>query len=105
MPQQEYSLASAKVKRVFADSKKSRAAVRHPHPAAPRMAPSTFSSEASMSAFPDPDLKPGDEAEPGTPGAGEDLCETCGGSGKLADGKTCPECEGTGRVMRGIGGG
>jgi RecJ-like exonuclease len=54
---------------------------------------------------PDPDMKPGDEAEPGTPGAGEDLCETCGGSGKLDDGKTCPECEGTGRVMRGIGGG
>ncbi|MFK3737061.1 hypothetical protein [Massilia sp. TN1-12] len=52
-----------------------------------------------------PDLKPGDEAQPGTPGAAEDLCETCGGSGKLAGGKTCPECEGTGRVMRGIGGG
>jgi hypothetical protein len=28
-----------------------------------------------MSMTPDPDLKPGDEAEPGTPGAGEDLCE------------------------------
>jgi len=54
---------------------------------------------------PDPDLKPGDEAEPGTPGAAEDLCEGCGGSGKLPDGKPCPECEGTGRVMRGIGGG
>jgi len=57
-----------------------------------------------MSASQDPDLKPGDEAEPGTPGAAEDLCESCGGSGKL-DGKPCPECEGTGRVMRGIGGG
>lgn len=65
--------------------------------------PST--SEDPMSTTPDPDMKPGDEAEPGTPGAGEDLCETCGGSGKLDDGKTCPECEGTGRVMRGIGGG
>jgi RecJ-like exonuclease len=60
--------------------------------------------EDSMS-YPDPDLKPGDEAEPGTPGAAEDLCEGCGGSGKLPDGKPCPECEGTGRVMRGIGGG
>ena len=80
-------------------------AVRRPPAAAPRMAPSSNHHEESMSAMPDPDLKPGDEAEPGTPGAGEDLCETCGGSGKLADGKTCPECEGTGRVMRGIGGG
>jgi RecJ-like exonuclease len=65
-----------------------------------------FSSEASMSMNSNPDhLKPGDEAEPGTPGAAEDLCDTCGGSGKLDDGKTCPECEGSGRVMRGIGGG
>jgi hypothetical protein len=48
-----------------------------------------------MSAYPDPDLKPGDEAEPGTPGF----------RGKIEGGKQCPECEGTGRVMRGIGGG
>ncbi|WP_169743337.1 hypothetical protein [Caballeronia glathei] len=26
-------------------------------------------------------LKPGDEAEPGTPGTGEDLCQACKGSG------------------------
>jgi hypothetical protein len=69
------------------------------------MLASSTTSEAPMTMTPDPDMKPGDEAEPGTPGAGEDLCETCGGSGKLADGKQCPECEGTGRVMRGIGGG
>jgi hypothetical protein len=68
------------------------------------MAATPSTSEDAMSMTPDPDLKPGDEAEPGTPGAGEDLCETCGGSGKV-DGNTCPECEGTGRVMRGIGGG
>lgn len=54
---------------------------------------------------PEPDLNPGDEAEPGTPGAGEDVCEACGGSGKLSDGKSCPNCGGSGRVMRGIGGG
>ena len=71
----------------------------------PRMVPSSTTSEDPMTTTPDPDLKPGDEAEPGTPGAGEDLCETCGGSGKLDDGKTCPECEGSGRVVRGIGGG
>jgi hypothetical protein len=69
------------------------------------MFPSTITSEAPMTRTPDPDLEPGDEAKPGTPGTGEDLCEMCGGSGKLEGGKTCPECEGTGRVVRGIGGG
>ncbi len=49
------------------------------------------------------DLNPGDEAEPGTPGAAEDICDGCSGSGKLADGSECPECGGSGRVMRGIG--
>ena len=34
-----------------------------------------------MSMQPDPDMNPGDEAEPGTPGAGEDVCEVCAGSG------------------------
>lgn len=58
-----------------------------------------------MSMHPEPDLNPGDEAEPGTPGAGEDICGTCAGTGKLADGKPCPECGGSGRVMSGIGGG
>jgi DnaJ-class molecular chaperone len=52
-----------------------------------------------------PDMNPGDEAKPGTPGAAEDLCQACEGKGKLADGRPCPECGGTGRVMRGIGGG
>lgn len=56
-----------------------------------------------MATTPDPDLNPGDEAAPGTPGAGEDVCEACAGSGKLADGKPCPQCGGSGRVMRGIG--
>lgn len=49
-------------------------------------------------------LNPGDEAEPGTVGGGEDLCEHCGGTGKVA-GAPCPACGGSGRVMRGIGGG
>lgn len=49
------------------------------------------------------DLAPGDEAPPGTPGTGEDVCPECGGSGRR-DGDACPSCEGTGRVVRGIGG-
>jgi len=50
-------------------------------------------------------LKPGDEAAAGTPGTGEDLCEDCGGNGIREDGSECATCEGTGRVIRGIGGG
>lgn len=49
-------------------------------------------------------LKPGDEAPPGTPGTGEDVCPKCNGSGQL-EGKACQNCRGTGKVTRGIGGG
>jgi DnaJ-class molecular chaperone len=49
-------------------------------------------------------MAPGDDAVPGTPGTGEDLCPRCGGSG-VWEGDTCPNCEGTGKVVEGIGGG
>lgn len=49
-------------------------------------------------------MSPGDEARPGTPGTGEDICPECKGSGKSARGERCRNCEGTGRVVRGIGG-
>lgn len=52
-----------------------------------------------------PILNPGDEAAPGTPGAAEDVCDQCSGKGQLAGGGECPACAGTGKVMRGIGGG
>lgn len=48
--------------------------------------------------------KPGDEAPPGTPGTGENLCPRCGGSGQI-EAKSCPDCNGTGKVISGIGGG
>lgn len=51
-----------------------------------------------------PSTRPGDQAPPGTPGTGENVCPRCGGSGQ-ADGGRCPECNGTGRVTTGIGGG
>ena len=47
---------------------------------------------------------PGDEAAPGTPGIGENLCRLCNGTGKQ-DGDTCPECGGTGKVIEGLAGG
>lgn len=49
-------------------------------------------------------LKPGDEAATGTPGTGENLCRACGGTG-MKDGKMCPTCEGTGKVIEGLAGG
>jgi RecJ-like exonuclease len=48
-------------------------------------------------------LNPGDEAAPGTPGTGEDVCPKCNGSGQLNDAE-CENCGGTGKVIRGIGG-
>jgi hypothetical protein len=50
-------------------------------------------------------LAPGDEAPAGTPGTGEDICPLCGGRGKDDSGQTCRECQGTGKVNVGIGGG
>jgi hypothetical protein len=48
--------------------------------------------------------KPGDEAPPGAPGTGENLCRACSGTGKVDD-VPCPDCKGTGKVTTGIGGG
>ncbi|RWN64203.1 hypothetical protein [Mesorhizobium sp.] len=45
-----------------------------------------------------------DEVPPGTPGAGEHFCRRCAGTGMI-DGRTCPECGGTGKVTTPIGGG
>lgn len=48
-------------------------------------------------------LMPGDQARPGTPGTGENICRQCQGSGRL-DGRDCPNCGGSGLVTEGIGG-
>lgn len=45
-----------------------------------------------------------DEVPPGTPGTGENFCRRCAGTGMI-DGRTCPECGGTGKVTTPIGGG
>jgi hypothetical protein len=81
-------------------------AARRRFRAAPTITPvAFFTSEDSMSTQPEPDINPGDEAAPGTPGAGEDICPACEGSGKQANGSPCPQCGGSGRIMEGIGGG
>lgn len=48
-------------------------------------------------------LNPGDEAPPGTPGTGEDVCPKCNGSGRQGEAE-CENCGGSGKVIRGIGG-
>ena len=48
-------------------------------------------------------INPGDEAAAGTPGTGENICRTCGGSGRAADGP-CPSCDGSGKVTAAVGG-
>jgi DnaJ-class molecular chaperone len=50
-----------------------------------------------------PSLSPGDQAEPETPEAGENLCRECQGTGRIGD-KECPTCRGTGIVVEKIGG-
>ena len=50
-----------------------------------------------------PDMVPGDEAPPGTEGAGEDICPDCAGSGRKDDGE-CPTCAGRGTIIAGVGG-
>ena len=52
----------------------------------------------------DKDMNPGDEARPGTPGTGEDVCPECSGSGRKGGAK-CDNCGGTGKVIKGISGG
>lgn len=51
----------------------------------------------------DQPLSPGDQAAPGTPDTGENLCPKCSGSGRL-DGGECPNCGATGKVIEPIGG-
>jgi DnaJ-class molecular chaperone len=53
--------------------------------------------------MPEEPMNPGDQAPPGTPGTGEDVCPKCGGSGRLDQGE-CENCGGIGKVIRGIGG-
>jgi hypothetical protein len=50
----------------------------------------------------EPGANPGDETSPGSPGTGEALCPVCAGSGRRG-GERCENCEGTGRIIEGIG--
>jgi hypothetical protein len=65
---------------------------------------STNTADQPGQALPDTQpMAPGDEAPAGTPGTGEAVCPVCGGSGRVSSG-TCAECQGTGKIIVGIGG-
>ncbi len=49
-------------------------------------------------------IAPGDEAPPDAGSAEEDICPTCGGSGRH-QGSECRDCGGTGRIVEAVGGG
>jgi DnaJ-class molecular chaperone len=49
-------------------------------------------------------MNPGDEVPAGTPGAGENICPDCGGTGR-SDGAACKTCGGTGTVIEAVSGG
>jgi hypothetical protein len=49
-------------------------------------------------------MAPGDQVPPGTPGAGDNVCPRCGGSGRLNQ-QECTTCSGTGIVVEVVGGG
>lgn len=49
------------------------------------------------------DLNPGDQAPPGSPQTGENVCPRCGGQGRRADGERCEHCGGTGKVIEIVG--
>ena len=51
----------------------------------------------------EPGGHPGDQAEPGTPGTGENVCRVCRGTGRI-EGEPCENCGGTGKVIEEIGG-
>jgi hypothetical protein len=50
------------------------------------------------------DVRPGDQAFPGTPGTGENICPACGGTGRLDGGQECSTFRGTGKVIEALGG-
>jgi hypothetical protein len=52
----------------------------------------------------DAGLNPGDDAAPGTPGTGENICPECKGTGRIGSTR-CPNCGGSGKVVSGLAGG
>jgi DnaJ-class molecular chaperone len=78
---------------------------REPAKGARQTADKELPHQTAQQQTPTPPGQPraGDDAPPGTPGTGEDVCPTCGGTGRIGL-VPCSDCEGTGRVVKAIGG-
>ena len=51
----------------------------------------------------EPEMNPADQAPAATPGAGENVCPKCGGSGITDnDAMPCEHCGGTGKAIEGV---
>ena len=61
-------------------------------------------TEETQPAGSNPTINPGDQAAPGTPGTGENVCPECKGSGQV-NAAPCRTCGGTGVVIEGVSGG
>jgi len=48
-------------------------------------------------------VHPGDQAPPGSPQTGENVCPRCNGTGRLGQGTACENCGGTGKVVEIVG--
>ena len=68
-----------------------------------QQSPKTPEQQGQATTPQQPVMKPGDQAPPGTPGTGENICPVCSGEGTV-EGQTCENCSGTGLVVEGIGG-
>lgn len=68
------------------------------------LAAESVAGEEDPGASIDTAMAPADQAAPGAPGAGENVCPQCGGSGRAAT-AVCAACQGSGKVITGIGGG
>jgi hypothetical protein len=80
-----------------------RSGIAPPCPERQEVAMATSRSQTPID-VPDPAPRnPGDEAAPGTPGTGENVCPACKGAGQVR-GQRCVNCGGTGKVITGIGG-
>ena len=49
------------------------------------------------------DMNPGDQAPPGSPQTGENVCRKCNGKGTTPAGGPCEDCGGTGKVIEIVG--
>ena len=77
---------------------------REPAKGARQTADEEFPRQAAQQQTPTPGQpRAGDDAPPGTSGTGENVCPTCGGTGRIGL-VPCSDCEGTGRVVKAIGG-